>query len=122
MNMYSLIADQTRAAIEWDQSAKAVALLSELDFVEREADRYSGKGWHGVVEAFTERRAECLDELCNLRSDALDTAARLGSGSPPNSDDWYDHRDAADDQAVTVAQAADRARKLHFGDALDAAA
>lgn len=118
MTMYSLIEDACRAAIEWESSAKAVALLSELDAAEREADRYSGKGWSGVAEAFTEHARECEDELDSLRSESMKTAAKLQCQEPEHSDEWLDALDAADEQAVTVKQAIDRARRLHFGDAL----
>lgn len=122
MNMHSLIADQTAAAINWEASDKAIALLRDLDAAERQSDRYTGLGWTVVAQAFAEHARECECQLDNLRSEAMDTAARLESGSPKGTDEWWDAFDAADDQAVTVAQAADRARRLRFGDALDEAA
>lgn len=118
MGMYSLIEDARMKALEaancWHETLEAQMLLERADALERSSDR-----WHGecpeASRAFAEAAQEALDELDDLRREAVDRAADTYS-TDRNSDEWLDAWSAADEDAPPVSQIMQEARKRHAGD------
>lgn len=99
---------------DWENSERALELLTELDAVERESDFCSGQGWSDAARAHCDRAQEIEFELDQLRSEAVDAYA--GTFGERESDPWWDATEEADGEATTVKAACDFARRQHFGD------
>jgi hypothetical protein len=117
MGMYSLIEDARMkakdAADNWHTTPEAQALLAKIDAFERESDRWYGES-REIARAFKEARDEAESDLDTLRSNALDAAARTYGDK--FSGEWFDAYDIADEDAPTVAEVIEEARRDHAGD------
>lgn len=102
---------------DWAESDKAKALLGELDAAERASDCYAGWGWSDVSRSFGARCDEIESELDDLRSEAVNAFADAASEDRA-SDAWLDAWEESDNEAESVKDACQRARRLHMGDGL----
>lgn len=105
------------SALAWEQSEAAMQLLCELDAVERQSDFCIGQGWDQAAQGHRDRAEEIDWALETLRSDAVD-AFVAATGHPKESDPWWEALEEAESEATTVKEAADFARREHWGDRL----
>jgi hypothetical protein len=102
------------AANCWHETPEAQSILEKIDAFERASDRWAGE-LPEAARAFAEGASEAEDELDDLRSNAVDAAADTYS-SDRRSDEWLDAWAAVDEDAPSVRQVVDIARRTGAGD------
>lgn len=104
------------SALDWHKSEAAVRLLCELDAVERQSDFCVGQGWDAAAQGHRDRADEIEFQLDLLRLAATEDFAATAGGR--ETDPWWDAIEEAESEATTVKEAADFARREHWGDRL----
>jgi hypothetical protein len=117
MGMYSLIEDARMkakdAADNWHTTPEAQALLAKIDAYERQSDHWYGE-CRLVAGAFLDAVNELKSQIEDMRDRAVEAAA--DTYGDRRDDEWHEAWAIADDDAPTVAEAIQSARRTHAGD------
>jgi hypothetical protein len=118
MGMYALIEDAQTKALDaancWHECDDARALVAKVDAFETLSDRWCGE-CPQAAEGFLEAARDAEDALDDMRGEIVCTLARdlAGDGTGDAYDDAWE---ALDNDAPSVSQILDSARRYHAGD------
>jgi hypothetical protein len=103
------------AALYWQDTATAKALLTKIDAFEHYSDQFMG--WcPEAAKGFAEAASAAEGELDDIRSNAVNAVADATS-SDRQSDAWLDAWSEADDDAPSIQEVIQQARRARAGTA-----